>query len=187
MKVIVASRNPVKINAVRAAFSAHVDPAALAVEGVAAASGVSEQPVGDSETRRGARNRIASARDLEPAADYWVGLEGGIETLDGALLAFAWMAVMDSTGRIGMSRSATLPLPPAIQKLVAAGMELGEANDRVFATHNSKQAGGAFGLLTDGLLTRESIYRETVLLALIPLLHPLFADEETGGSHKQGQ
>ena len=40
--------------------------------------------------------------------------------------------------------------------------------DRVFATVNSKQGGGAFGLLTDGRYTREGIYRQTLELALIP-------------------
>lgn len=175
MKVVVASRNPVKINAVRGAFAMYFPANNIELIGVSANSGVSDQPLGDAETRRGARNRIADARSREPAADYWVGLEGGIETIDDTLLAFAWMAVCNTEGQLGMARSATLPLPRAIKRLVDDGMELGDANDRVFATVNSKQAGGAFGLLTEGRYTREGIYTQTVALALVPLLHPLFA------------
>ncbi|MGB5245644.1 MAG: inosine/xanthosine triphosphatase [Woeseia sp.] len=174
MIVVVASKNPVKINAVRAAFAMQFPDEALQLNGISAASGVSDQPVGDDETRRGARNRVADAQRLVPEADYWVGLEGGIDTIDGVLQAFAWMIVCNASGRVGMARSATLPLPPAIKRLVDSGMELGDANDKVFATVNSKQEGGAFGLLTDGRYTREGIYTQTIVLALVPLLHPLF-------------
>jgi non-canonical (house-cleaning) NTP pyrophosphatase len=84
------------------------------------------------------------------------------------------MAVAGSRGRISETRSATLPLPPQVQQLIAEGLELGEANDRVFSTLNSKQGGGAYGLLTDGLMTRESIYTQTLILALIPFAHELW-------------
>ena len=62
-----------------------------------------------------------------------------------------------------------------MQQLVNSGLELGEANDRVFSTLNSKQGGGAFGLLTDGLMTRESVYTQTLTLALIPFVHELWS------------
>ena len=39
---------------------------------------------------------------------------------------------------------------------------------------NSKQGGGAFGLLTDGLMTREGVYTQTLILALIPFVHELW-------------
>jgi inosine/xanthosine triphosphatase len=128
----------------------------------------------DQETRQGARNRVSNARLNHPDADYWVGLEGGLDLFDGDLMAFAWMVVAGRDDRISETRSATLPLPPEVQKLVFAGMELGEANDRVFSTLNSKQGGGAYGLLTGGLMTRESIYTQTLILALIPFVHELW-------------
>ena len=89
-------------------------------------------------------------------------------------MAFAWMVVMNRKGAIGEARTGTLPLPPAVQELVADGIELGEANDRVFSTINSKQQGGAFGLLTDGRYTREDIYRQALVFALIPFVNELF-------------
>lgn len=138
-------------------------------------SGVSDQPNSDEETRVGARNRAMAASDALPKADYWVGLEGGVEVIDEQLMAFAWMAIRGTDGRIGEARSATLPLPPAVKDLVDSGMELGDANDKVFSTINSKQGGGAYGLLTNGLYTRESIYTQTLIIALTPFVNELYA------------
>lgn len=175
MKIVVASKNPVKVAATRAAFAAmmpHIDPELLPVS---VASDVSEQPTSDAETRRGAGNRVTNARAERSDADYWVGLEGGIEDYENQLMAFAWMAIQNRSGSTHYARSATLPLPPAVKHLIADGMELGDANDRVFATVNSKQSGGAYGLLTDGLYTRESIYTQTLILALLPFVNELYS------------
>ena len=175
MKVVVASKNPVKIDATRAAFAALMPHVSLQMMPVSVESGVADQPTSDAETRRGANNRAANAREHSPAADFWVGLEGGIEVIEEQLLAFAWMTILSNAGKSSSARSATLPLPPAVRKLVDAGLELGDANDRVFATANSKQGGGAFGLLTDGLYTRESIYTQTLVLALLPFANDIYA------------
>jgi inosine/xanthosine triphosphatase len=174
MKIVVASENPVKLAATREAFATLLPDAMLEMIPTSVASGVSEQPSSDAETRRGARNRAANAREQQPDADYWVGLEGGIEVFEELLMAFAWMVIVDRSGRLSDARSATLPLPPAVKKLIAGGMELGDANDQVFATVNSKQGGGAYGLLTDGLYTRESIYTQTLILALLPFVNELY-------------
>jgi len=175
VKVVVTSHNPVKIAAVREAFLTQFPSDEFALIPLSVDSGVSEQPMSDQETRHGARNRVNNARIEQPDADYWVGLEGGLDMFDDQMMAFAWMAIAHRDGRLSETRSATLPLPPAVHSLVAEGLELGEANDRVFATLNSKQGGGAFGLLTDGLVTRESIYTQTLVLALIPFVNELWS------------
>ena len=177
MKISVASRNPAKLAAVRDAFNRRFPEAAIELSGCAVESGVPDQPFGDEETRRGARQRAEAAARVAPEADWWVGLEGGLEEIDGVLTAFAWIVVRDRAGRLGEARSATLPLPSRVKDFVDAGLELGEANDRVFGTHNSKHAGGAFALLTGGLLTREGVYADTVLIALTPLVEPVYRDE----------
>lgn len=174
MKIVVASKNPVKVAATRAAFAAMMPDVHPEILTVSVASDVSEQPMSDGETRRGAGNRVTNARAVRDDADYWVGLEGGIEDYENQLMAFAWMAIQNRGGNTHYARSATLPLPDAVRKLIADGMELGDANDRVFATVNSKQSGGAYGLLTDGLYTRESIYTQTLILALLPFVNELY-------------
>ena len=174
MRIVVASRNPVKVSATTQAFEAQFPGHVIETESADVDSGAGDQPDSDAATRTGARNRAMRASEAAPEADYWVGLEGGIEVLDDQLMAFAWMAIKGPSGEISEARSATLPLPPAIKELIEQGMELGEANDRVFATVNSKQGGGAYGLLTDGLYTRESIYTQTLIIALIPFVNELY-------------
>jgi inosine/xanthosine triphosphatase len=174
LTIVVTSFNPVKIEAAREAFGNRFPLHDIRIIPVQVDSGVADQPMSDDETLRGARNRVAEARLKNPDADYWVGLEGGLDFFDQHLMAFAWMVVTGPDNRSSEARSATLPLPPKVQALVESGLELGEANDRVFSTLNSKQGGGAYGLLTDGLMTRESIYTQTLILALIPFVHELW-------------
>jgi len=50
---------------------------------------------------------------------------------------------------------------------------------RVFSTRNSKQAGGAFGLLTWGQMTRDSVYTQTLILALLLFLNDLYAHSDS--------
>jgi inosine/xanthosine triphosphatase len=178
VKVVVASRNPVKIDATREAFAKLFPDQVLEIIAIDVDSGAGDQPQSDEATRQGARTRALRSKQERPDADFWVGLEGGIEIIDELLLAFAWMAVQGPAGRISEARSVTLPLPPAVKELVAGGMELGDANDRVFTTANSKQGGGAFGLLTNGLYTREGIYSQTLIIALTPFVNSLYPQSQ---------
>ncbi len=182
MRIVISSHNPVKLAASKAAFAAVFPGTDMQFESLEVSSGVSEQPNSDEESRQGATNRVNNARRLQPDADFWVGLEGGLEWIEGEPIASAWMVVADASGQLGQARTTTLPLPPAVKDLLLQGLELGDANDQVFSTLHSKQAGGAFGLLTDGLMTRESVYSQALILALLPLSHPLWAgDTGTAG------
>jgi len=172
--VVVASRNPAKMRAVQEAFARHFPGHAVGFTAVEAESGVADQPLTDDETRQGAENRARNASERHPDKDYWIGLEGGIDRFGDQLMAFAWMAVLNREGALSIARTVSLPLPPAVQELIDQGLELGEANDRVFSTVNSKHEGGAFGLLTDGLYTREGVYTEALVMALLPFTHHLY-------------
>jgi inosine/xanthosine triphosphatase len=174
MKVVIASHNPAKIRAVNEAFALQFPGETIEYTPASVESGVGDQPFSDEETRHGARNRARNASEMYPGADYWVGLEGGIETIDDQLMAFAWMAVLGPDQRIGEARTVTLPLPPAVKTLVDQGLELGDANDKVFSTVNSKHQGGAFGLLTNGIYTREGVYTEALVIALVPFVNELY-------------
>jgi inosine/xanthosine triphosphatase len=177
MLVITASRNPVKIQAVKTAFSQAFPRTTVEVEGLAAPSGVSDQPMSDEETLRGARNRVAYAKKQYPEADFWVGVEGGVQPIENRLDAFGWMVVQDKA-REGYARSASFFLPPAAVRAVRRGGELGPVMDELFDETNVKHKGGAVGLLTNGLVSREALYVQPLILALIPFLQkPLFVLE----------
>lgn len=172
--IAVASKNPVKIAAAKAGCARVLgseDLELLALE-LPAGAGVAAQPRTDEETRRGARLRAEAAREAHPEAHFWLGLEGGVDDDGETLWAFAWIAAIWPEGR-GEARTAAFALPQAVADLVRQGLELGEADDRVFGRHNSKQQGGAVGLLTKGRLDRAALYEDAVVLAFIPYLQAL--------------
>lgn len=169
MQIVVASTNPVKIEAARRGFAQMFPDESLTVEGVSVPSGISDQPMSDQETYTGAYNRAHHAQAAQPG-DYHVGIEGGVEALDGRLLVFAWIVVLGGEQQ-GRSRTATFILPDEVARLVRQGMELGAADDVVFGRSNSKQANGSVGLLTNDVIDRTDYYAHAVALALIPFLN----------------
>lgn len=170
-RIVVASENPVKVQATLDGFKAMFPEEEFCIQGVKVASGVSDQPKSDAETLQGALNRADSARQLVVDADYWVGIEGGIDPLGQDLLAFAWMVVM-RPNITGKARTGAFVLPRAVTQLIKAGKELGEADDIVFNRYNSKQENGAVGLLTGDLMDRAKFYTPGIILALIPFRNP---------------
>jgi inosine/xanthosine triphosphatase len=172
MKVIVASTNPVKLQAVRLGFQRMFPEQEFQVEQLVGVRGNSSQPRGDQETLQDASHRAARAALLVPQADFWVGVEGGIEEQDSQMAAFAWIVVR-SKDRVGKGRTGAFDLPQAVADLVRQGKELGEADDIVFGRSNSKQANGAIGILTGDVIDRAQLYEQAVILALIPFKNPL--------------
>ena len=166
-KVVIASKNPVKIQAVRNGFQQMFPDDIFEFNGVSVASGVPDQPMSNDETFRGAKNRADNASEAIEAFNFYVGIEGGIEQTKNDMEAFAWV-VIKSNSRYGKSKTGTFTLPKQVVELIHQGKELGEADDIVFDRTNSKQKSGAVGILTDNAIDRTSYYTNAVILALIP-------------------
>ncbi len=164
--VVVASTNPVKLEATRSGFRRGLPNEAIEIVARAVPSGVGSQPFSDAEALAGAEERARGARALTPEAAFWVGIEGGVEEHGGRLTAFAWVVVL-SAARVGRARTGTFFLPDAVADLVRQGVELGEADDRVFGRTDSKRDVGAIGLLTGGAIDRTALYEDAVVLALV--------------------
>jgi len=175
--IIVASNNPVKLQAAREGFMQMFPGETFTFATVSVPSGVDDQPFSSRETLQGALNRAQNARALMPHADYWVGIEGGVEDSPegplspGELSVFAWVVVL-TCDHIGKGRTGVFFLPQRVAELVHSGVELGEADDIVFHRTNSKQGNGAIGLLTADLIDRAAYYVPAVIFALIPFKNP---------------
>jgi len=172
-KIIIASLNPVKAEAVFNGFQRLFPDEKFELQTVLVSSNVSDQPMSDETAREGAQNRAFNARQIHPEGDFWVGIEGGCDYLDGEMVAFAWI-VVNSDEKQGCARTALFRLPGEVQALVESGIELGDADDLVFMRENSKQKSGAVGILTGDVVTRTSLYEQAVILALIPFRNPTF-------------
>lgn len=169
LRVIVASKNPVKIEAVRQGLLG-LGISAFDITGFNAPSEVSDQPMTDIETFSGARNRATYLKNNFHEADLWIGIEGGIQLREEKPEAFAWVFIhwYDGTGQ---ARSTSFQLPEKVHKLIQMGYELGTASDITFGEESSKQKTGTVGLLTRNAVTRTLLYSQAVQLALIPYLN----------------
>ena len=167
--VVVASKNVPKISATRQAFGQML-PGDYDFQGVCVDSGVSDQPFSDKETLLGATNRAQNARQARPEAQYWVGIEGGVEEEPegGAIASFAWIIVIRSDGQVGRARTSVFYLSEEASGLLRGGVELGEAEDRIWGRTGTKNDQGSVGLLTGGVVDRAAYYTQAAVLALIP-------------------
>ena len=180
MLVTVGSGNPVKRAATEAALH---DPAATdrfvdaTVRAEPVDSGVSEQPRGHAETRRGAVNRAVAA--CETGSDLGVGIEGGVGSFDpvttpdgsttvgGGLSLLVWAAVTDGS-ETGVAAGPSFPLPPAVAQRVRDGAELGPVVDDLLDESGVARGRGTAGVVTGGRVDRADALRTAVAGALAP-------------------
>lgn len=169
MKIItIASKNPVKVKAAKEGFQRMFPDEQFEIRQVNTPLTLPPQPITDEETLNCAMLRAANMRDLTRDGDYWVGIEGGVADGPIGMGVFAWVVILDKTGKIGRGRTGEFFLPEDVAALVRQGMELGAADDFVFSRNNSKQGNGAVGLLTDDAIDRAELYIPAVVFALIP-------------------
>lgn len=171
MRITVGSTNPVKINAVKNAFSNAFSDKIIEVSGLNINSGVSDQPMSDKESIKGAYNRAEQSLILGKT-DYGVGLEGGIQKIDKFWFDCGWAVIINKKREWGIGSSVRVLLSDKMISLIKEGKELGEVSDILFKRTNSKQAEGHFGIMTNNLITRTSGYRDSIYSALTRFLHP---------------
>ncbi len=163
MKIAIGSRNPVKVGAVVNVLRlVYPDVEVVSID---VPSGVSVQPIGDEETRRGALNRARAALAATDA-DWGAGLEGGVVKTELGMMTNAWCVIVDRAGRIGAGGGANMLLPQSVVERVESGAELGEAMDEYAGVEDVKRGPGAIGILTRGLVDRQGAYEYIVKLSL---------------------
>lgn len=129
--------------------------------------------MGSEQTLTGALLRAQRARDLKPDANYWLGLEAGVEPVKADLLSFSWVVILSrARDGVGQARTAGFILPLEVSKLVCSGIELGTACDEVFHKISVKHKEGAVGCLTHGAIARVDLYTPAVHLAMMPFINP---------------
>jgi inosine/xanthosine triphosphatase len=181
--VRVGSVNEPKLAAVRSAIGAYAPRAEI--QGVAVASGVSDQPVGFAEIIRGARNRAAAAlRGAE--CDLGVGIEDGLVPLpigdSGEAIShlnIGCVAITDGE-RTSLGFSSAFGYPPACSVPAARDREpIGAAFDRLWENERGESfhqpsalTSGNIGRLSNGVLPRAEYARHGVLCALVAFVQP---------------
>lgn len=174
IRISVGSTNPVKINSARQAFLQIFPNHTIHCEEMHAPSGVADQPMTEADTRLGAQNRVRHCyeHNADRDMDFFVAMEGGVDKFEEGAATFAYVAIMSKEGELMIGRSANLPLPEKVYQRLQGDEELGAVMDDLFNTDNLRQKGGAIGLFTNHVATRESVYTQALVLALAPSLHP---------------
>ncbi len=178
--IAVGSARRPKLNAVKDAALAIVpwlgEGAGFDVVGYETESGVSHTPTSREELMQGARQRADALREVlraqRRAADFLVGLEGGLDVVmeDGVQRVFleSWAYVSDgSRGHFGCSGSIELPEALAIEVL-SRGTELSVAMDQFAGTAGIRDGQGAWGVLTRNLISRQESFRLATIAAFAP-------------------
>ncbi len=172
MKILVGSTNPVKIEAVKEAFSLYYKN--VTVIGLYVNSNVPDQPI-NSQTLEGAKNRALELQKINNTqnlqAEFFVGIEGGIQETFGKWFAFGGMCIINMKGKIAFGTSAHFELPQSITKRLLNGEELGFVMDEIMNDENTKQKGGAISFFTNGKMNRKELYIPGIISALVPFLH----------------
>jgi len=166
MNVYVATRNPVKLRAVRDAFAEWYRGIETNVRAVDPVERLLEQPLSE-EVSRGAIAR-AKAAIAPNGADRGVGIEAGLIQLPGSdrWLSVQVCAIADRRGRISLGLGPGYELPEALRAAVLAGVPLREAL-RLSLLIEDVENRGAIHYLSDGRLDRFDLTRQAVLMALL--------------------
>jgi inosine/xanthosine triphosphatase len=171
MEIAIGSKNPVKINAVKKAFSMFFKD--FKVSSVASSSGVADMPMSFDEMFKGAKNRAGYALK-KTGADFAVGLEGGCEEFNGEYFLEGVVVIVDKNDKIGVGKSSALLLPKIFTEEIKNGKELGIVVDEFSHDKNSKQKGGAISFLTGGKIGREEEFVDATIRALIPFINEFY-------------
>lgn len=191
MKILVASTNPVKIEAVRR-VAQDIWPDSEVV-GVQTESGVSAQPMSDNETKQGSINRAKNA-----LANYFspitfdlpnskkqnekskmkgersqnivllsVGLEGGVFENDlGEMWNTVWISVLDEFGNVVSVNGSRFLIPSQVAAGIKLGQEMGDVLEQMTGIKNIKHKEGFIGYMTNNTSTRVDEYSNLVRLAV---------------------
>jgi len=190
MKIAVGSVNKTKIAAVEKALikiSAAFDVDAghdMVFHPIPTETSVPAMPLTQNDIMKGARERALFAYNRlineGKNIDFAIGLEGGIYQVpengitENPAFLQNWVYVFDGkSGNFGSSSSLALP-EKICHALYHDGKELAEVIDEISGLQDVRSNQGAFGLLTQNLITRSESFEIAVITAMIPFLNKSF-------------
>ena len=157
MKAYLGSKNIVKVTATQEVLSEY----GYEVTGLDVDSQVGAQPKNDEDTIKGAYNRALAL----PTDGLRIGLEAGLEMLDGDLYLTNFGVLIDQENNVFKAGGTRIVLPVEIKKLIFEdGYELSDAMEQYFKLVDVKHKEGAIGYFTKNLVVRKDIFTHIVKL-----------------------
>ena len=171
MRINVASKNPIKVEAVKEIVKEYDFLKDAEIVSLEASSNVSTHPLNIGDTVEGAINR---AKNCFKDCNYSFGIESGLmnvpHTKVGSMDTTA-CAIYDGK-KLYLGLSSGFEYPPIVTKMIREGVEASEAFRRLKLTDHVKigaTEGGIIGLLTKGRVKRKDYTKQAIYNALIHL------------------
>lgn len=169
MNINIASKNPVKIQALEESIVEYPSFKSARIVSVDTPSGVSDQPKSLKETIQGAINR---SKDSFVDCDYSFGLESGLMEVPNTKSGYMDVcvcAIFDGL-EFHLGLSSAWEAPREVSELILNdGIDMNEAAYKVGLTKNLNvgSAEGLIGVMTKGRLTRKEYTKESIRTAMI--------------------
>lgn len=148
-----ATLNKAKLASIRNVFGADYE-----IKEYSVPSGISAQPMSDTETLEGAVNRAQNALLREEGATAAVGLEGGIMEIGQETFICNWGAMATQDKGVFVASGARIPLPDVLAHKLKEGGELGDIIDDYAQRSQVRNDEGAIGILTNGFISRADMF-----------------------------
>jgi inosine/xanthosine triphosphatase len=165
MNVCVASRNSVKLRAVRDAFAGWFDGETIDVYAIDPDESIPEQPL-EGDVALGAMARAEKAIESS-GADWGVGIEAGLVRLPGCSrwVSVQICAIADRNGCVSVGLGPGFELPDDLREAVLSGVPLRDALCELRAIDDGDRS-GAICVLSSGRIDRYEITVTAVLMTL---------------------
>jgi|SRR3989344_1865167 len=171
MKIVVGSKNPAKVEAVREILQDYPHLMDAEIVGVEVATDVPDQPLSLEELTEGAVQR---AKNAYADCDYSIGLEAGFMRVphakSGCLNVTACAIHDGEITHIGLSSAFETPDLETMRLVIEDGLDFSEASTRTGWVENgdiARKHDGIIGKLTKGKLDRKAYVKQAVQVALV--------------------
>ena len=166
MKVLIATKNPGKIEGAKRALEHYFEN--VEVVGVSVPSDVSDEPVTE-ETLQGARNRVDNlikySHENNIQADLYFAIESGISNQLGKWSIINVAVIKDNSGFESFGAGPVFPVPETkVDDIMKRS--LGVVMDELFSGHELSKGKGGISALTHDVISRIDITKEAFVMAL---------------------
>lgn len=166
MKILIATKNPGKVEGAKRAFSKYYND--FEVIGLPVDSDVSDEPVND-EICLGARNRVKNlkeyAKENNIEADFYISIESGITDKLGDWMIINVAVIEDKNGIESIGTSSGFPVPSKyVDEII--NTDLGKLMDKIFNQSEIRKGKGGIAFLTHDIVSRYDLTEQAFIMCL---------------------
>lgn len=178
MKILIATKNPGKIEGAKQALEKYFSNNQIEIVGIAVSSDVPEQPVNE-DIYLGAKNRVKNLKEYATKnnikADMYFAIESGISNQLGSWAIINYAVIEDNFGYQSFGTGPVFPVPNKyVEEIISSS--LGTVMDNLFNAHGLNTKQGGINYLTNKAITRIDITKDAFVMALTQFTNTFWKD-----------